>query len=161
MDSKFLMVFNETKHDIYRLVYNYMKNSYDTDDIVQNVYLKLHKQMGQLNDNEHIKRWLVRVAINECKSHFTLNWVKKSVPLDETLMDDRISETDNTDSEVLTAILDLPRKLSMVTHLFYYEGYSIAEIADMLKIKEAAIKKRLQRAREKLKETLKEAWSNE
>jgi len=158
MDNNFLAVFNETKHDIYRLVYNYMKNSHDTDDIVQNVYLKLHKQIGRLNDDEHIKHWLIRIAINECKSHFLSSWNNKIVPLDETLVDYRTFETNN---EVLQAILNLPHKLSIVIHLYYYEGYKIAEIADMLKAPESAINKRLQRAREKLKETLKEAWSDE
>ena len=158
MDSKFLTVFNETKHDIYRLVYNYMKNSYDTDDIVQNVYLKLHGQIGRLKDNEHIKRWLIRVAINECKSHFRSSWNHKIVPLDETLVDDSPFETSD---DVLQAILNLPPKLSIVIHLFYYEGYKIAEIANMLKAPESTVNKRLQRAREKLKEILKEAWSDE
>jgi RNA polymerase sigma-70 factor (ECF subfamily) len=158
MDSDFLTVFNETKHDIYRLVYNYMKNSYDTDDIVQNVYLKLHKKIGRLKNDEHIKRWLIRVAINECKSHFASSWINKIVPLDETLMDDHDLETDD---EVLQAVMSLSPKLSVVIHLYYYEGYSVSEIADVLKCEEEAIKKRLQRARERLKETLKEAWAYE
>ena len=151
MDSKFLTVFNETKHDIYRLVYNYMKNSYDTDDIVQNVYLKLHGQIGRLNDDEHIKHWLIRVAINECKNHFRSSWHHTIVPLDETLVDDRPFETND---DVLQAILNLPPKLSIVIHLFYYEGYKIAEIANMLSVTEGAVNKRLQRARETLKEQI-------
>ena len=158
MNNKFLAVFQDTKHDVYRLVYNYMKNRYDTDDIVQNVYLKLHKQIGRLKDDEHIKRWLIRVAINECKSHFLSSWTNKTVPLDETIVDDRSFEADD---EVLQGIMNLPYKLSIVVHLYYYEGYKIAEIADMLEVEESAINKRLQRAREKLKETLKEAWSDE
>lgn len=154
MDRDFLEIFNEMKDDIYRLVYNYMKNSYDTDDIVQNVFIKLYKQLPSLNDNEHIRRWLIRVAINECKSHFLSGWSNKIVPLAE---DFPMPEMPNEEDNVLQAILALPRKYRIVVHLYYYEEYKISEIAKVLKIKETAIQTQLQRAREKLKNILKEA----
>lgn len=158
MESKFLIVFNNTKHDIYRLVRTYMKNSFDTDDIVQNVYLKLHKKIEDFNDDDHIKRWLIRVAINECKNYFLSNWMRKIVPLDETLVDETSFETED---KVWLAVMDLPQKYRVVIYLFYYEEYSTAEIAEILKAQEATVRKQLQRARERLKATLKEAWDDE
>lgn len=160
MDSKFLTAFNNTKHDIYRLVRTYMKNSFDTDDIVQNVYLKLYKNIDGLNDDDHIKHWLIRVAVNECKNHFLSrsNWAQRMLPLDENLVDETPFEADN---KVWQAVAGLPPKYRIVTYLFYYEEYSTAEIAAVLKTKEATVRKQLQRAREKLKATLKEAWDDE
>lgn len=158
MDSRFLDIFNNTKHDIYRLVRIYMRNSYDTDDIVQNVYLKLHKNIYNLNDDDHAKRWLIRVAINECKNQFLSNWVRRVIPLDETLVNEVSFEADD---KVWQAVMSLPQKYRIVIYLFYYEEYSTSEIAETLKLKEANVRKQLQRARERLKTILKEAWDNE
>lgn len=148
MDSRFIDIFNKTKHDIYRLVRIYIRNSYDTDDIVQNVYLKLHKNIYNLNDDEHAKRWLIRVAINECKNQFLSNWVRRVIPLDETLVDEVSFEADD---KVWQAVISLPQKYRIVIYLFYYEEYSTSEIAETLKLKEANVRKQLQRARERLK----------
>jgi len=158
LDSRFIDIFNKTKHDIYRLVRIYIRNSYDTDDIVQNVYLKLHKNIYNLNDDEHAKRWLIRVAINECKNQFLSNWVRRVIPLDETLVDEVSFEADD---KVWQAVISLPQKYRIVIYLFYYEEYSTSEIAETLKLKEANVRKQLQRARERLKKILKEAWDNE
>lgn len=135
-----------------------MKNSFDTDDIVQNVYLKLHKNIDSLNDDSHAKHWLIRVAINECKNHCLSSWVRKVIPLEEKPVDGALFEADN---KVWQSVMDLPQKYRIVTYLFYYEEYSIAQIAQILKVKEATVRKQLQRARERLKTSLKEAWDNE
>jgi len=135
-----------------------MRNSYDTDDIVQNVYLKLHKNIYNLNDDDHAKRWLIRVAINECKNQFLSNWVRRVIPLDETLVNEVSFEADD---KVWQAVMSLPQKYRIVIYLFYYEEYSTSEIAETLKLKEANVRKQLQRARERLKTILKEAWDNE
>jgi len=148
LDSRFIDIFNKTKHDIYRLVRIYIRNSYDTDDIVQNVYLKLHKNIYNLNDDEYAKRWLIRVAINECKNQFLSNWVRRVIPLDETLVDEVSFEADD---KVWQAVMSLPQKYRIVIYLFYYEEYSTSEIAETLKLKEANVRKQLQRARERLK----------
>jgi RNA polymerase sigma-70 factor (ECF subfamily) len=161
MGRRFLEIFNETKDDVYRLVYSYMRNGYDTDDVVQNVFVKLYRQLPRLNDDEHIKRWLVWVAINECKSHFLSSWRKKTRPIDEIDEDLRAPESPGADSGVLRAVLALPQKYRAVVHLYYYEQYSVREIAQALKIKESAVQTRLQRAREKLRNALKEESGDE
>lgn len=158
MDSEFLAVFNNMKHDIYRLVRTYMKNNFDTDDIVQNVYLKLYKNIGSLNGDDHAKHWLIRVAINECKNHFLSNWVRKIISFDETFVDKIPFEPAN---KLWQTVMNLPQKYRIVIYLFYYEEYSTSEIAETLKLREATVRKQLQRARERLKATLKEAWDNE
>ena len=162
LDRDFIEIFNEMKDDIYRLVYSYMKNTYDTDDIIQNVFIKLYNQFHLLNDDEHIKRWLIRVSINECKSHFLSSWRKKIIPLDNKFDDEFMTqETLYGDNDILQAVLTLPKKYRIVVHLYYYEDYKIAEIAEVLKIKETTIQTQLQRAREKLKNILKEDFDYE
>ncbi|HOV24824.1 MAG TPA: sigma-70 family RNA polymerase sigma factor [Pseudobacteroides sp.] len=126
--------------------------------MVQNVYLKLHKNICNLNDDDHARRWLIRVAINECKNQFLSNWVRRVIPLDETLVDEVSFEADD---KVWQAVMSLPQKYRIVIYLFYYEEYSTSEIAETLKLKEASVRKQLQRARERLKTILKEAWDNE
>lgn len=110
--------------------------------------MKLHKNIYNLNDDEHAKRWLIRVAINECKNQFLSNWVRRVIPLDETLVDEVSFEADD---KVWQAVISLPQKYRIVIYLFYYEEYSTSEIAETLKLKEANVRKQLQRARERLK----------
>ena len=57
--------------------------------------------------------------------------------------------------------MDLPKKYRIVIHLFYYEEYSTAEIAEMLRMNESTVRTRLRRARMKLKEVLKDGWEKE
>jgi RNA polymerase sigma-70 factor (ECF subfamily) len=98
------------------------------------------------------------VAINECKSHFLSSWRKKTVPIDNGLL---LEDTMVSDNDVLQAILALPQKYRIVVHLYYYEEYKISEIAEILKIKETTIQTQLQRAREKLKNTLRRYFDYE
>lgn len=63
---------------IYRIAISYTKTPADADDIVQQTFLKLLTKKVQFTDKEHIKRWLIRVCINECNSLFSSFW-RKSV----------------------------------------------------------------------------------
>ena len=77
-------------------------------------------------------------------------WFRKTVPLDDTL----VAEMRET-GEVYDAVLRLPKAYRTVVHLYYYEGYSVAEIGGLLGCKEATVKTRLHRARNLLRDTLK------
>lgn len=159
MDDKFVRVFNLYKNDIYRLSYSYTKNISDSDDIVQNVFIKLYKKQELLTKKEEeIKKWLIRITINECKTILLSSWKKKIISL--TDKEENI-KSEITSNEILDAVLQLPKKYRIVTFLYYYENYKIKEISEILKISETNIQTRLQRARKQLKEILKEVWSNE
>jgi RNA polymerase sigma factor, sigma-70 family len=152
MDHEFEIVFNAFKNDIYRLVYSYTKNRFDADDITQNVFIKLYNNFQSFDDREHIKKWLIVVAVNECKNHFSSAWKRKIFPLSEK--EENIHIVDGTNNIVLEAVLNLPKKYRLVVHLYYYEGYKIKEIASILKEKETTIQTRLARARTILKEII-------
>ena len=153
MDKEFIDIFNNYKNDIYRLVYSYTKNTYDADDITQNVFIKLYNNFNQFKDEVHIKKWLITVAINESKNLFLSAWKKKIYPMTKSIENSLATNLEN--DEVLDTVLSLPKKYRIVIHLYYYEGYKVGEIANILKEKETTIQTRLSRAREKLKEILK------
>lgn len=147
-------IYEEYKNTVYHLAISYLKNSYDAEDIVQNVFLKLHKNLAKLENDNHIKNWLIRVTINECKTYLLSNWHKKVRPFvdnEENSIKDPVK-----DDETLNSVFLLPKKDRLIIHLYYYENYKVKEIASILKIKENTVKQRLARSREKLKDILRE-----
>ncbi|CCY93443.1 sigma-70 region 2 [Firmicutes bacterium CAG:884] len=152
MEERFLELFNLYKNDIYRFIYSYTKNLYDADDILQSVFIKLCKHQNLFNkSNDEIKKWLIKVSINECKNLFLSFW-RKNVSFD---YNDNISYSNQNDN-IMPFILKLPTKYRTIIFLYYYEGYKIDEIAHILNLSSTNIQTILYRAREKLKEMLKE-----
>lgn len=152
MDKEFIKLFNLYKNDVYRLVFSYVANYSDADDITQAVFIKLYKNINKFDDKLSVKKWLAKVSINECKSFFLSSWYKKIKPL--TNQDDIALE--NKEDNTLNVILKLPRKYRLVIYCYYYEEYKIKEIATILKMNENTIKTNLKRAKEMLKKYLKE-----
>jgi RNA polymerase sigma-70 factor (ECF subfamily) len=154
-NSEYIEVFSRYKDDVYRFIYSYMKNSYDTDDIFQNVFEKLYRRPQGFGDDGHIKKWLITVAANECKSRFFSSWTRRVGSITEELENTLCAEDAyNESSACLNAVLALPKKYRSVIHLYYYEEYSINEIAEILGIKETTIQTQLARARARLKVSL-------
>ena len=157
MDEQYLRIFNLYKNDIYRLAYSYTKNTAESDDIVQNVFVKLYKKQKILNNSDiEIKKWLIKVTINDCKTLFLSSWRKKIVFLSEK--EENLVTSKDNDNNLLDEINKLSKNERLAIFLYYYENYSCKEIADILKISESGVQSRLMRARNILKETLKEAW---
>ena len=115
-------------------------NRHDAEDCYQNVFLKLFKNKEMLTEEpEHLKAWLIRVTVNECKNRFRFLSRHKTEPLsfanDESVeMEDRF---------ILDSIMTLPEKYREVIYLFYYAGYSVIEIAHLVNSRENTIKSRL------------------
>ncbi len=134
---------------VYRLAVARVKNKYDADDILQEVFLRFIKYKDKVENEEHLKALLIRITINCSKSLLTSGWFKRTEPLSESLsVRDEYSDT-------LDAVLRLPQKYRTVIHLHYYMGYSVEEIAKILKSKPSTVKSQLHRARQKLKIDLK------
>ncbi len=151
---------------VYKIALNYTGKAEDADDVVQQTFYKLLSKKRNFTDEEHIKRWLIRVCINECNSLFSGFWRKNvhffSEREEGDLEEAVFAGTEREDSVLLyEAVRKLPAKCRIVTHLFYYEGYKTQEIARLLHIREATVRTRLVRARKLLKEELKEAWEDE
>lgn len=141
---------------IYRVALNGCKNHADAEDVVQNTFMKLLSKEDNFTDQEHARKWLIRVAINECNSMWRSPWKKNTSSLNELTTEPTFSSPEK--SALYYAVLELPTKYRQVIHLYYFEGYQIKEIADIMGLSETAVQTRLLRARQKLKENLKEAW---
>ena len=152
-------VYEKYKDNIFAIGFNYFKNSIEADDVVQETFLKLARSGKDFENEEHLRNWLIRVAVNECKRVSLSSWVKKKVSLEEYT--GQIDFGTQEESRVFTAVMTLPKKYRQVIHLYYYEDCSTAEIADMLGISRTAVTTRLLRGREKLKKDLLEVWKDE
>ena len=143
-------VFERYADLVYRLCFVRTKSRHDSDDLLQEVFLRYMKVWQNVESEEHAKALLIRTAINCTKSLFSSAWFSKTEPLDETLAADQPE-----DSAVLPAVLSLPLKYRTVIHLHYYQGYSVEETARMLQTNPSTVKTRLQRARGMLKTMIK------
>ena len=130
----------------------HLKSIEDTEDVFQNVFLKYLFYDGTFMNADHEKAWFIRVTINACKDFLKSLFRHKTVPL-ETLTEEA-AHIDPDHREVLEAILSLPAKYKDVIYLYYYEGYSAAEIAAIMNSKENTIYSLLSRGRSILKEKL-------
>ena len=131
---------------VYRLAFARVKNKYDADDILQDVFIRYMKSKQDVQDLEHAKALLIRITINCTKSLFLSKNRKKTSALDEFI------SIDMPCRDTLEAVLGLPVKYRTVIHLHYYCGYSVEEIADILSTKPSTVKSQLHRARQKLKD---------
>ena len=131
----------------------------DAEDILQNSFMKLLKVKTEFKDDEHIDKWLTSVTLNESKNLLKSAFRKKSADFEDYIA--TYSFESEKSEDLFNAVMSLPKKLRTVIHLFYYEDMSIKEIADMLNIKQSAVKTRLCRAREQLKIQLGDDWNDE
>lgn len=156
-DAYIQYVLETYSQTIIRLCYTYVKNICDAEDIAQDVLVSLLKRNKPFEDTEHEKAWLIRIAINKSKNHLKSGWVKRTVSIDDSESDakDLIEASASTEkSEVMEAVLSLPEKYRTVIHLFYYNGYSINEIAQIVNKKPATIGTLLARGRTLLKKMM-------
>ena len=143
----------ETYSDMIRRVcFYHLKNQADTEDVFQNVFLKYMLSSEHFYDSEHEKAWLLRVSINACKDYLKNFFRRNVVPL-EMLNEMEAGEYEN-DNEVLEAVLSLPVKYKDAVYLHYYEGYSAAEIGNILGKKENTVYSLLSRGRMLLRKKL-------
>lgn len=130
--------------------YAILKSVPSAEDAVQEAFIKLITKQPSFNDDEHEKAWLLRVTVN-----ISLNMLKKS-KVNDCLIESDVIYADNSDFVLLESVLSLPVQYRTVIHLYYYEGYSIKEIASILRIPSATVGTRLSRGRKLLKIKLEE-----
>jgi RNA polymerase sigma-70 factor (ECF subfamily) len=97
--------------------------------------------------------------VNECKTLFLSAWKRKILPFTEK--EENIIYQENARNDLLKNVFELPKKYRIVVYLYYYEDYKIKEISELLNITESSIQTQLLRAREKLREILKEDFNYE
>ncbi len=141
------------QRSLYSAAYSILQNSEDANDVVQDTFLQYHLHpQKQFNNDEHVKAWLLRVAINRATDLTRNFWrrFRKDVEDIENLPMPFTKE----ESLFHEAVIKLPAKTRIIIHLYYYEDYKIHEIADILKMSESGIKMRLSRGRTELKQLI-------
>lgn len=136
---------------VYKICLVRLGSKENAEDATQNVFIKFFSKSPHFKKQEEEKAWIIRVAINACKDFNKSFWQRNTVGLDE------ISEISDGGFEIQQKLIDifnLPPKCRTVLQLYYYEGYSEKEIADILHITEKSVAMQLYRARKKLKNEL-------
>jgi len=138
------------ENKLFRTAVVIMKNKANAEDILQDVFIKLMEKSPRFESHAHETAWLMKVTVNLCKSRLRSYWWKKIIPL----LDTYPAQTDEQQSLTQT-ILSLPAKYRIIINLYYYQGYSVKEIAEITERKESTVRKDLTRARRMLKDFLK------
>ena len=134
-----------------QIVYQRTFNKSESEDIVQDAFIKLVKNTNKIKDEGHLKYWLIKVTINLCNDYNKSFWNKNTSGLDESL-----SQFDEEETLIFKEINKLKPTYRDIIYLYYYQGYKIKEISIILKMKENTVSSNLTRAREKLKIILEE-----
>lgn len=150
---------------IYRIAFSITKNKSDADDVFQDVFLKYVKQVNTYDDfknEEHLKRWLIRVCINCGKDVASSTW-SKHVSMDsydddgnmmDIPIDSRIDETTEVSMDLKNALNGIPAKYRTVIYLFYFEQFPVKEITQSMGVSSTLVRVYLTRARKLLKDRL-------
>ena len=142
---------------IKRISYNYLQSTYDSEDICQSVFLKYITAESSFANKDHEKAWLIRTTINACHDLRKSSFFKKTVELTEAA-DKEMPEANN--SGIMEEIKRLPVNYRTAIYLFYFEGYSTEEVADIMGKRKTAVSKYLSRGRKILKDTLSDEYAS-
>lgn len=155
-DTEFEKTVREFSEMVYRVALNICRNPQNSEDVMQNVFLRLYKygKKDIEKSKEYLKAWLIRVTVNESKRMLRTSAKADYVPLEEVA--NTLFAEESESRNVFNYVMNLPQKYRVVIYLYYYEGYSAKEIANILRRNEATIRTQLSRAREMLRSNLKE-----
>jgi RNA polymerase sigma factor, sigma-70 family len=158
----------EYGNDVLRTAYIYVKDLHAAEDIFQEVFIKVYKNLSTFEGNSSIKTWIIRITINTCKDYLKSAYKRKVIPMTEYREDANLgaSEYDevekrDTNHLIKETVLSLPAKYRDVVLCVYFNDMTIAEAAKTLNIAEGTAKSRLSRARQKLKDILEGRISDE
>ena len=153
--EKIKEIYDRQVDRVYRTAMVFMKNTHDAEDIVQSVFLTLIEKGIQFDTPEHEKAWFIVTTRNRCKDILKSYW-RKSVDLVEEGMDETAysvsTEPPGSDfrAEALDIIMNLPEDQREIILLHYYEGYTVNETADMLKLSESKVRSQIASAKRAL-----------
>ena len=157
-NKEFKTIYNNYGEMLYRIAYVYLANPDDAEDVLQDVFISFLENLKKFKSDEHKKAWLIRATQNKC-----INLLKASSRKQINIEDIQLQSFESNDElhiDILKQIIALDEKYKTVVILYYYNDYSVSEIAQILKISKSAVKMRLKRSRELLKIKL-EDYENE
>ena len=150
----------ETYRDrLFAAAFQVCGNAADAADAAQAALLRYHISEKQFESEQHIRAWLLRVAINCAKNVSRSFFRRNTVPLEDYM--DSLEFDSGESREIFREVMNLPETYRLVIHLYYYEDYSVAEIGRILGLTESNVKVRLRRGRQLLKKALQGVWDDE
>lgn len=151
--ERFTAVVEEAKDVMYRLSYGILKNRADAEDAVAESLLKAWEKLDSLKQGESLRGWLIRIVINTSKN--ILSARKRTIPFDQDELAAAISvQGESPGAGLWSHVWEMTEVYRTVLLLYYYSGYSVKEIADVLRVPEGTVKSRLFRAREELRQIM-------
>ena len=154
------MIIDRYQEMVYGLALARTGNRADADDVFQEVFLAYYQCGKTFRDEEHRKAWLLRTTINQSRRVTSSSWRQKTVPLSER-EDAPVQFREQSENEVWSALQELAEDYRLPIYLFYFQELSTQEIAKALSIRPGAVRMRLTRGREQLREKLKGAYFDE
>lgn len=139
---------------IYRVAYHALNSPHDAEDVMQTVFLRLYERKKAFESEEHMKHWLLRVAVNESRKQLRSLRRRIDLPLEEWR--ETAAPEDPERAEALRAVMALEPKYRLAVYLYYYEGLSVAETAAAMKANVSTVQTWLLRARARLRKELTE-----
>lgn len=132
-----------------KIAFTYLKSMQDAEDVVQDVFLIYLTKKKEFVSEEHRRNWLVRCTINKCKDLLKSTWFRKWIPIPE-----EVEYLEPQESDTIQLVWQLEPKYRIPIYLYYCEGYSLREIAEIMDKKVATVGTLLSRGREKLKKMI-------
>lgn len=142
--------------DVYRLALSITGSAADAADLSQIVFIRLSQRRRPFESEAHLKNWLLKCAANESRSLLRSFW-KRSVRPVEDWMEPKARQPDPREEQIRTLVDGLKRKDRILVHLYYWQGCTHKEIAQLLNMSESAVSTRLYRIRVQLKAKLEES----
>ena len=154
LENEFEAKYNDYGNMLYKIAFLYLGNKSDCEDVLQDVFTKYLTGKYKFKNTEHEKAWFIRVTQNKCLD-LLKRAERKNIPFEDMTTATYDCDDDNTD--VLQKVMALPENYKTCVILYYYNDYSVSEIAKTLRISKSAVKMRLKRSREMLKIELEES----
>lgn len=154
MSGTSFQIVDQYQDMIYRTALTLVGNPEDAEDILQEVFFKYFRLNPAFESESHEKAWFLRVTINEGKNLLKSFWKRRRTDFDFEKIIQPESGVDSHDSDVFRAVMNLPEKYRIAIYLYYYEEYSIREIAGVTRQSETAVAQHLSRGRQKLRKKL-------
>lgn len=153
------VLFKTYRQNVYAAAFSVCRNAADAEDVLQETFLQYHRTNKQFEDEQHIRAWLLRVALNRAKDVYRQKKRRQETPLEDYM--ETLTFPSPESGTLFAAVMALPESYRSVIHLFYYEDYTVNEIAKLLGLTQSNVKVRLSRGRKLLKEVLREDWNDD
>lgn len=145
------LLYSRYGDSLFRMAYSILLNQADAEDAIQDVFSKILMKMPDFHDEEQERVWLMRVTMNQCKDQLRKKKLRIYTPIEEIL---NLAEEEAQDLGVLSIVLSLKEKYKEPLILYYFEGFSVEKTGEIIGIGKSAVKMRLSRGREMVKQRL-------